>query len=87
MSGFTDQGRPLPDETVCRTIFAFVTVMAARVAAQRGGSTSDHIRECADFMEEVVRKRLSVSDPLPGDYDWSVAAARESAEQMMEYDA
>jgi len=87
MSGFRYAGQPIAGSVVCATIFSFVTVMAARVAAQRGGATSDHIRECADFMQEVVGRRLTISDPLPTDYDWSVAAASESAEAMMEYDA
>lgn len=87
MSGFTDAGRPVSDAMVCPNIFSFVSFMAARVAAQRGGATSDHIRECAEFMEDVVGKRLTISDPLPAEYDWSVASARESAEQMMENDA
>lgn len=87
MSGLIYKGRPIADETICPNIFSFVAVMAALVAAQRGGATSDHIRECAEFMEDVVGNRLTISDPLPADYDWSVASARESAEQMMEYDA
>jgi hypothetical protein len=81
-----DGSTRLPDTEVCKTIFSFVVCMGAVVAGRRGGKTSDHLRECADFMVEVVGKRLSVADPLPPEFDWTVGAAREAADAMMEYD-
>lgn len=86
MSAFSVAGDPVPDSTPCQNIFAFCAFMAAAVAERRGGQPSAYISECAHFMVDVVGRRLSVSDPLPPDFDWTVAAARESAEAMMEYD-
>ena len=85
-SFFTDAGLSVPDRPV-RTIVAFCAFMAARVVAVRGGKTSDHIAECADFMTEVVGRRLSVRDNLPSEFDWRPSAAVECAEAMLEYDA
>lgn len=79
-------GKRLP-EVPAPNIFAFCAWMGAVVAAQRGGKTSDYISECADFMTEVVGKRLYVADPLPTNYDWRPSAAIECADAMLEYDS
>jgi len=80
-----DGDRPVGDRDA-RTIFEFVAWMSARVAQKRGGKTSHYLSECADFMTEVVGRRLSVSDRLPKDRDWRPTAAIECADAMMEYD-
>lgn len=82
---FYDGGVPVPDNPVAN-IFAFCVFMAAAVASRRGGKTFDYIPECHSFMTDVIGKRLSVSDPLPDDYDWRPSAAAECADAMMEYD-
>lgn len=86
-SGFTDAGVAVSAEHVCPNIFSFCAFMSAVVADRRGGQPSEYISECADFMTEVVGKRLSVADPLPDDFDWRVSAAKECADAMMECDS
>lgn len=85
MIRFYDGGVPVPDRSV-PNIFAFCVLMAACVAARRGGRPSDYIAECADFMADVIGKRLSIRDQLPGDYDWRPSAAADCAHEMMGYD-
>jgi hypothetical protein len=78
--------RTFPPDQPVASIFAFCSLMATVVAKRRGGKNSDYIAECADFMNDVVGRRLLTSDPLPANYDWRPAAAVECAEAMMEYD-
>lgn len=84
---YAANGRPLPPDKPVAHIFAFVCLMATVVANKRGGRNSQYIRECADFMAEVVGRKLSIRDPLPAEYDWRPSAAVECAEAMMEYDS
>lgn len=84
---FLDQGRKVDDGEVCPNIFAFCTFMAAVVAARRGGTTMQWIKECYDFMGDVVGSDLGIRDPLPCAYDWTVGSARECALEMLEYDS
>lgn len=84
---FRDGDRPLELAFACPNIFMFCVLMAATVAAKRGGTNTQYLRECSDFMREVIGRRLSVNDKLPDDYDWSAGSAIEAANAMMEYDA
>lgn len=83
VASFTDAGLPVPDRPVAN-IFAFLVFMAATVAHYRGGKPHQYIAECADFMELALGRRLSVSDPLPDEYDWRPSVAAECAIEMME---
>lgn len=85
MSGLTFDGKPIPERPAPH-IVCFCIWMAARVVQKRGGKNSQYLRECADFMTDVVGKRLSIKDPLPSDYDWNPSTAIECADAMMEYD-
>ena len=85
-AAFTVDGKPVPNGRVCPNIASFCAYMGATVAERRGGKASDYLRECHDFMTEVTRQNLSVSDPLPAAFSWTVADARDCATEMMEYD-
>ncbi len=87
MTSFSIDGKPVADSYICPNIFAFCAFMAAAVAKRRGGKPHHYIRECYDFEKEVIGKALSVTDPLPADFDWRVSAAVECADAMMEYDS
>lgn len=84
---FSFDGTPVADTHQCPNIIAFCAYMAAAVSHRRSGKASDYLNECHDFMGEVVGRKLSIMDPLPDDYDWTVASARDAAEAMMECDA
>lgn len=83
---FTIGGRRIPPGERVANIFSFIALMASVVASKRGGRTSQYIAECAEFMVDVVGRRLSISDPLPDDFDWRPECAYETAMAMMEYD-
>lgn len=83
---FSLDGREFPPDKPVANIFAFVSLMAVVVADRRGGRPSGYLKECSDFMVDVVGTRLSASDVLPDDYDWRPVAAHEAALAMMEYD-
>lgn len=78
---------PVPNGRKAHNIFVFCCWMAAVAAERRGGRTSDHITDCADFMRTAVGRPLSVSDQLPDEFDWTAASAQDCAMEMMEYDA
>lgn len=80
-------GRQIAPESPAPNIFLFTAMMATVVANRRGGVNSQYLRECADFMTDVVGRVLSIRDPLPEEYDWRPAAAVECANAMMEYDS
>lgn len=81
------QGKLIASSQKAPNIVVFFVWMAAVVAERRGGKSLDYISECAQFMVDVVGRPLSVSDPLPSDFDWSASAAVETAERLMEYDS
>lgn len=77
----------LPDDHRLPTMFGFCAAMCAVVAERRGGIAHTYMKECCDFMREVLSRDIAGSHPLPADFDNRVSAAREVAEAMMEYDA
>lgn len=87
MGNFTYGVRAIPDDQPVRNVFVFCCLMSARVAAVRGGENSQYLRECGDFLTDVVGSQLSVTDPLPPEFDWTPPTAVECADAMMEYDA
>lgn len=83
---FTHPLTTFPNDRPVQNIFAFVCLMCAVVSSKRGGRASQYLRECYEFVADVVGARLHTADPLPPDFDWTPLAAVECANTMLEYD-